>query len=258
MIGCTGGGSNFGGIAFPFVRENIINGKKTRIIAVEPAAAPSLTRGVYAYDFGDTAADDAADEDVHPGPRLHARADPRRRAALPRHGAQVSALKEAGLIEAVNVQQNAIFEAAISSPAPKASCPRRSRRTPSGPPSRGLACRESGESKTIVFNLSGHGHFDLAAYDAYLPGKLEDYEYPARRFRTRCCDCRRLGRAAILASVVADIAEAISGQFAVVTTNGRRAIDIKESLSMDGNPSRATFHVVHSKWVDLFPVRPCA
>ena len=180
MIACTGGGSNFGGFAFPFVRENIVNGKKTRIIAAEPAAAPSLTRGVYAYDFGDTAQMTplmkmhTLGHDFLPAP-IHA-------GGLRYHGmsAEVSALKEAGLIEAVNVQQNAIFDSALSFtraegilPAPESS------HAILVAMREALACREGGESKTIVFNLSGHGHFDLASYDAYLQGNLVDYEYPA-------------------------------------------------------------------------------
>ena len=179
MIGCTGGGSNFAGFAFPFVRENIVNGKQTRIIAVEPAAAPSMTRGVYAYDFGDTAQMTplmkmhTLGHDFLPAP-IHA-------GGLRYHGmsAQVSALKEAGLIEAVNVQQNAIFDAALS-------FTRAEGILPAPEPSHAiliamreaLACRECGESNTIVFNLCGHGHFDLASYDAYQQGKLVDYEYP--------------------------------------------------------------------------------
>ena len=179
VIACTGGGSNFGGFAFPFVRENIVNGKQSRIIAVEPAAAPSMTRGVYAYDFGDTAQMTplmkmhTLGHDFLPAP-IHA-------GGLRYHGmsAQVSALKEAGLIEAVNVQQNAIFAAALS-------FTRAEGILPAPEPSHAilvamreaLACRESGESKTIVFNLCGHGHFDLASYDAYQQGKLVDYEYP--------------------------------------------------------------------------------
>jgi tryptophan synthase beta chain len=179
VVGCTGGGSNFGGFAFPFVRENIVGRRKARIIAVEPAAAPSLTRGVYAYDFGDTAQTTplikmhTLGHDFLPAP-IHA-------GGLRYHGmsAQVSALKEAGLIEAVNVQQNAIFEAALSFTQAEGILP-------APEPSHAilvamreaLACRESGESKTIVFNLCGHGHFDLASYDAYLQGKLVDYEYP--------------------------------------------------------------------------------
>ena len=132
VIGCTGGGSNFAGIAFPFVRENIVNGKQTRIVAVEPAAAPSLTRGVYAYDFGDTAQMTplmkmhTLGHDFVPAP-IHA-------GGLRYHGmaAQVSALKEAGLIEAR--QRPAARDLRRRHElhrAPRASCPRPNRPTPS-------------------------------------------------------------------------------------------------------------------------------
>lgn len=179
LVGCTGGGSNFGGFTFPFLRENIVNGKKTRIVAVEPAAAPSLTRGVYTYDFGDTAQMTpllkmhTLGHDFVPAP-IHA-------GGLRYHGmsAQISALKEANLIEAVNVQQRAIFDAAISFtrsegilPAPEPS------HAIWGAMQEALKCKESGEAKTIVFNLCGHGHFDLASYEAYMSGKLVDYDYP--------------------------------------------------------------------------------
>ena len=179
LIGCTGGGSNFGGFVFPFLKENIAGTRNTRIVAVEPSAAPSLTRGVYAYDYGDTAMlapmlkMHTLGHDFIPAP-IHA-------GGLRFHGmsAQVSALKETGLFEAVNVKQNAIFEAAMSFtqaegilPAPEPN------HAVWGAMQEALACRESGESKTIVFNLCGHGHFDLAAYDAYLGTGLEDYEYP--------------------------------------------------------------------------------
>ena len=90
LVGCTGGGSNFGGLAFPFLREKLAGRMNPTIRAVEPASCPSLTRGVYAYDFGDTAGHDPADEDAHAGPRLHPRPDPRRRPALPRHGPPAS------------------------------------------------------------------------------------------------------------------------------------------------------------------------
>ncbi len=179
VVACTGGGSNFGGFAFPFLRENITAGRQTRIVAVEPAAAPSLTRGVYAYDFGDTASltplikMHTLGHDFVPAP-IHA-------GGLRYHGmsAQVSALKEAGLIEAVNVRQRAIFEAALSFtraegilPAPEPS------HAIWGAMQEALACKESGQAKTIVFNLCGHGHFDLTAYDSFLNGQLEDYDYP--------------------------------------------------------------------------------
>jgi tryptophan synthase beta chain len=179
VVGCTGGGSNFGGFAFPFIRENIVNERKTEILAVEPAAAPSLTRGVYTYDFGDTAKMTplikmhTLGHDFIPAP-IHA-------GGLRYHGmsAQVSALKNAGLIGAVSVGQREIFDAALS-------FTRAEGILPAPEPSHALAvvrqeaqrCKERGEEKTIVFNLCGHGHFDLAAYEAYLSGKLEDYEYP--------------------------------------------------------------------------------
>jgi tryptophan synthase beta chain len=180
IIGCVGGGSNFGGFTFPFLHEQIVNGKDTRIIAVEPAAAPSLTRGKYAYDFGDTAAMTplikmhTLGHDFIPAP-IHA-------GGLRYHGmsAQISALKEAGLIEAVNVHQKAIFDAALS-------FTRAEGIVPAPEPSHAIwsamreaqACKEAGEARTIVFNLCGHGHFDMAAYDSYFSGQLEDYEYPA-------------------------------------------------------------------------------
>ncbi len=194
LIACTGGGSNFGGFAFPFLRENIVNGKSTRVVAVEPTASPSLTRGVYAYDYGDTAKMapmvkmHTLGHDFVPAP-IHA-------GGLRYHGmsAQVSALKEAGLIEAVSVHQRAIFEAAISFArtegivvAPETAHAVRAAMDEA------LACRESGESKTIVFNLSGHGHFDLAAYDAYLSGQLEDYEYPEERIQESLAHLPKVG-----------------------------------------------------------------
>lgn len=180
LIGCTGGGSNFGGFAFPFLHESIVNGRRSRILAVEPAAAPSLTRGVYAYDFGDTA-------QMTPLVKMHTLGHgfvpaPIHAGGLRYHGmsAQVSALKEAGLIEAVNTRQKSIFDAALSFtraegilPAPEPA------HAIWAAMEEALACRESGESQTIVFNLSGHGHFDLAAYQAYLAGQLVDADYTA-------------------------------------------------------------------------------
>ncbi len=179
LIGCVGGGSNFAGFSFPFIRENIVNGKTTRVVAVEPAATPSLTKGPYAYDFGDTAGMTplikmfTLGHDFVPAP-IHA-------GGLRYHGmsGQVSALKDAGLIDAVSTTQTAIFDAALSFtkaegilPAPETA------HAVWGAMAEALAAKEAGESKTIVFNLSGHGHFDLASYDAYLAGGLEDYAYP--------------------------------------------------------------------------------
>ncbi len=183
-IGCVGGGSNFGGFAFPLLRENIVGGKQTRFIAVEPTATPSITRGMYAYDYGDTAA-------LTPIIKMHTLGHafmpaPIHAGGLRYHGmaAQVSAAANAGLIEARGVQQTAIFDAALHFtrtegilPAPE------SAHAVQAAMSEALACKESGESKTIVFNLSGHGHFDLSSYEAYLSGKLVDYAHPEEAIR---------------------------------------------------------------------------
>ena len=181
IVGCTGGGSNFGGFAFPFLHARASQGRKTRVVAVEPSASPSLTRGKYAYDFGDTARltplmkMHTLGHDFVPAP-IHA-------GGLRYHGMspQISALKEAGLIEAVSVAQNPMFDSCRSFlmaegiiPAPEAG------HAVWGAMNEALRCRESGAQETIVFNLSGHGHFDLTSYEAYLNQRLEDYEYPAR------------------------------------------------------------------------------
>ncbi len=180
LIGCVGGGSNFAGFSFPFIREKIVNGKQTRIIAVEPTAAPSLTKGVYTYDFGDTAKSTPLIK-MHtlgsafiPAP-IHA-------GGLRYHGMAsiVSALYDQGLIEATAVQQNTVFAAGVQFaraegivPAPESSHAIRVAIDEA------LQCKARGEKKVIVFNLSGHGHFDLAGYDQYFRGNLPDYEYPA-------------------------------------------------------------------------------
>jgi tryptophan synthase beta chain len=180
VIGCVGGGSNFSGLAFPFVREKIVSGKKTRIIAVEPMAAPSITKGIYAYDFGDTAK-------MTPLVKMHTLGHsfipaPIHAGGLRYHGMAplVSALYEHGLIEAVAVHQNPTFAAAVEFaraegilPAPESAHAIRVAIDEA------IRCREAGEAKTILFNLSGHGHFDLGAYERYLSGQLQDYEYPA-------------------------------------------------------------------------------
>ena len=174
-----GGGSNFGGIAFPFLADKAA-GKPVRLMAVEPASCPSLTRGHYAYDYGDTAGmtpmmlQYTLGHDFMP-PSIHA-------GGLRYHGASslVSQLYNENLIEAVAVPQVATFEAGVTFaraegiiPAPE-SC-------------HGICAvieevkrsNEAGEAKTILFNLSGHGHFDMASYDKFFAGQLEDYEYPA-------------------------------------------------------------------------------
>jgi tryptophan synthase beta chain len=179
VIACTGGGSNFGGFAFPFIRNNLKEGKQTKIIAAEPAASPSLTRGKYTFDYGDTARM-APVVKMHTlghtfiPPSIHA-------GGLRYHGMspQVSALVEHGYVEARAVPQLATFEAAMMFaraegiiPAPE---PTHAVRVAI---EEALKCKESGEKKVIAFNLCGHGHFDMAAYDVYLKGGLKDYDYP--------------------------------------------------------------------------------
>jgi len=179
VIGCVGGGSNFAGIAFPFLRLNLLEGKKTRIVAVEPAATPSLTKGVYTFDYGDTAR-------MAPIVKMHTLGHtfmpaPIHAGGLRYHGMAptVSALYDAGYIEAVAVKQLATFEAALQFaraegiiPAPESAHAIRAAIDEA------LDAKEKGEQRVILFNLSGHGNFDMSAYQAYLDGKLEDYSYP--------------------------------------------------------------------------------
>jgi tryptophan synthase beta chain len=182
VIGCTGGGSNFGGLAFPFLGRNFRDGAKHRIIAVEPEAAPSLTRGIYAYDFGDTAK-------MAPVAKMHTLGhdfipEPIHAGGLRYHGMSplVSLLKEHGYIEARSVHQRASFAAGVQ-------FARTEGILPAPEPTHAikvvvdeaLAAKEAGEARVILFNLCGHGHFDLSAYERYLNGSLEDYEYPAER-----------------------------------------------------------------------------
>ncbi|HVN14303.1 MAG TPA: TrpB-like pyridoxal phosphate-dependent enzyme [Anaerolineales bacterium] len=180
VISCVGGGSNFAGIAFPFLRENLKNGKRTRLLAVEPTAAPSLTKGVYTFDYGDSAKMapvvkmHTLGHDFVP-PSIHA-------GGLRYHGMapSICALYDAGHIEAVAVKQKATFEAAIQFaraegivPAPESAHGIRAAIDEA------LDAKAKGEKRVILFNLSGHGNFDLGAYESYLTGKLEDYDYPA-------------------------------------------------------------------------------
>ena len=178
VIGCVGGGSNFAGIAVPFLRANIREGKETRFIACEPAACPTLTRGAYRYDFGDTMGMTplmpmyTLGHDFVPPP-VHA-------GGLRYHGDAplVSGLVRQDMVEARAFKQNETFEAAIRFsrtegiiPAPE---PAHAIRAVID---EALVAREAGEERVILFNLCGHGHFDLAAYDAYLRGDLEDPEF---------------------------------------------------------------------------------
>ncbi len=185
VVGCVGGGSNFAGIAMPFVREKI-SGKrpKTRFIAVEPQACPTLTKGVCAYDFGDnvgmtpllmmyTLGHTFMPPPVHAG-------------GLRYHGMApiISHLYKLGLIEARAEFQKPVFEAGVKFarnegilPAPE------SNHAIKVVIDEALACREAKQRKTILFNLSGHGHFDLGAYEEYLAGKLQDFAYPAEKVK---------------------------------------------------------------------------
>ncbi|MDP4299803.1 TrpB-like pyridoxal phosphate-dependent enzyme [Leptothrix discophora] len=181
VVGCTGGGSNFAGIAFPFLGLQLRGGasaKKRRIVAVEPAACPSLTRGRYAYDFGDTAHLTPLTKmhtlgSTFTPPGFHA-------GGLRYHGMapMVSHLKELGLIEATAYHQNACFEAGVTFaraegivPAPEAN------HAVKGAIEEALRCKREGRSEVILFNLCGHGHFDMQAYSDYFAGKLQDLNY---------------------------------------------------------------------------------
>jgi tryptophan synthase beta chain len=179
VIGCFGGGSNFGGIVLPYVLDKL-KGSPVRLLGVEPLACPTLTKGVYAYDFGDTAKltplmkmYTLGHDFVPPG--IHA-------GGLRYHGASplASHLLKLGLIEARAYPQTPVFEAALQFartegilPAPE------SAHAILAAIDEARTAREEGRPRTILFCLSGHGHFDLASYDSYLSGKLQDYEYPS-------------------------------------------------------------------------------
>jgi tryptophan synthase beta chain len=178
VVACVGGGSNFGGLTFPFLRRVIRGAARTRFVAAEPAACPTLTRGIYAYDFGDTAGltplmpmytlgHDFVPPPVHAG-------------GLRYHGDSplVCALVKQGLVEARAYRQNETFSAAVR-------FARSEGIIPAPEPAHALravieeaeAAREAGETRVILFGLCGHGHFDLGAYDAFLRGELEDPEF---------------------------------------------------------------------------------
>jgi tryptophan synthase beta chain len=181
IVGCTGGGSNFAGIAFPFLGAQLRGGRKVRIVAIEPSACPSLTRGVYAYDFGDTAHLTPLTKMHTLGatftpPGFHA-------GGLRYHGMAplVSHVKQLGLIEAKAYHQTSCFAAGVQFaraegivPAPEANHAVR------GAIDEAIRCREEGVSRAILFNLCGHGHFDMQAYIDYFAGKLEDRDYDER------------------------------------------------------------------------------
>lgn len=177
VIGCHGGGTNFGGIAFPFLQDKI-NGKQVRAVAVEPLACPTLTKGKYLYDLGDVAGFTPLMEmytlghDFMP-PGIHA-------GGLRYHGASplVSKLLHDGLIEAQAYKQTEVFGSAVLFARTESILPApESAHAIHGAVVEALAAREAGEKKVILFNLSGHGYFDLTAYDSYLSNKLDDVEY---------------------------------------------------------------------------------
>jgi tryptophan synthase beta chain len=184
VIGCVGGGSNFSGIAYPFLRENLMNAKQTRLLAVEPNSTPSMTRGEYTFDYGDTAR-------MAPVVKMHTLGHtfvpaPIHAGGLRYHGVapSLSALVDAGYVQAIAVPQLATFEAAIQFarcegiiPAPESAHAIRAAINEA------IDAREKGDKRVILFNLSGHGNFDMAAYEAYFAGKLEDYDYPAEKVR---------------------------------------------------------------------------
>jgi len=179
IIGCTGGGSNFAGLAFPFMREKMAGNIDPIIRAVEPAACPSLTKGVYAYDFGDTAGmtplmkmhtlgHDFIPDDIHAG-------------GLRYHGMSplISHIYELGMMEAISIGQTECFEAGVQFarnegivPAPEPT------HALAATVREALACKESGEEKVLLTALCGHGHLDMAAYDRYFSGDMIDYDYP--------------------------------------------------------------------------------
>ena len=185
IVGCTGGGSNFGGLSFPFLREKMAGKMDPKIIAVEPESCPSLTKGVYAYDFGDTAG-------MTPLMKMHTLGrnfvpDPIHAGGLRYHGMAplISHIYELGLMEAIAVPQTECFEAAIKFartegivPAPEPT------HAIAAAIRQALVAKETGEETVILTALCGHGHFDLAAYDEFLGGRMKDENADDSRFAT--------------------------------------------------------------------------
>jgi tryptophan synthase beta chain len=184
LVGCTGGGSNFAGLSFPFLREKMAGKMAPTIRCVEPTASPSLTKGVYTYDFGDTMG-------MTPLVKMHTLGhdfipEPIHAGGLRYHGMAplVSHLKELGLLEAEAIGQVECFERAVQFtrsegiiPAPEPS------HAIAAAVRQALKCKETGEEKVILTALCGHGHFDMGAYRDFLDGKLVDYDYPEEKVR---------------------------------------------------------------------------
>jgi tryptophan synthase beta chain len=184
LVGCTGGGSNFGGLSFPFLREKLAGRMNPVIRCVEPAACPSLTRGEYRYDFGDTIG-------MTPLLKMHTLGhgfipDPIHAGGLRYHGMSplVSHIYELGLAEAEAIPQLECFQAALT-------FARTQGIVPAPEPTHAIAaaireanrCKESGESKTILTALCGHGHLDMAAYESFLAGTMQDLDFPEDELR---------------------------------------------------------------------------
>lgn len=184
IVGCTGGGSNFAGLSFPFLREKLAGKMNPQILAVEPASCPSLTKGVYTYDFGDTAG-------MTPLMKMHTLGhgfvpDPIHAGGLRYHGMAplISHIYELGLMDAVAIPQTECFDAAVK-------FARTEGIVPAPEPTHALAamvrealkCKETGEEKVILTALCGHGHFDLAAYDEFLSGRMRDENFDEARLQ---------------------------------------------------------------------------
>jgi tryptophan synthase beta chain len=184
IVGCTGGGSNFAGLSFPFLREKLAGAMNPVIRAVEPAACPSLTKGVYAYDFGDTIG-------MTPLMKMHTLGhdfipDPIHAGGLRYHGMSplISHLYEENFIEAIAIHQTECFDAGVRFtrtegivPAPEPT------HAIAAAVREALACKETGEEKVILTALCGHGHLDMASYDRYFAGEMVDYDYPEEKVR---------------------------------------------------------------------------
>jgi tryptophan synthase beta chain len=184
IIGCIGGGSNYAGLAFPFMRDKLTGKKDVQFIAAEPTACPTVTKGAFAYDFGDTLMStpllkmhtlghDFVPAGIHAGGlRYHAMAP------------LISALVDTGNMDAVAYTQNEIFEAGIQFARAESIIPApESNHAIKATIDQALEAKQSGDEKVILFNLSGHGYFDMSAYDNYLSGNLVDYAYPEEKIK---------------------------------------------------------------------------
>ena len=195
VIGCVGGGSNFSGFVFPFVMDKLKGDKKNlKVIGVEPSACPTLTRGLYAYDMGDTVG-------LAPLVKMHTLGhtfipEPIHAGGLRYHGAAplLCLLVDEGVIEAKAYHQNPVFDAAVLFtqtegilPAPETA------HAIKAAIDEALKCKETGEKKVIAFNFSGHGHFDLSSYDSYHNGKLVDYELPDEKIKEALSHLPKIG-----------------------------------------------------------------